>query len=222
MAGKVEDEPSMRKTLATVALWTAGFALLHSFLASHRSKVWVQRHWGERLFDGVYRLLFNIQALVTFSALLWRFARLPDRTLYHIRFPWAVPLRLVQLGAVLMALDANHRIGIGRMTGVQGAWEFLRGRTPIHQNPAQGPQFEGNLAFRTGGSFQLTRHPNNLVPLLIFLSNPTMSLRFLTFTAVSALYLVLGSIHEEQRLGTVYGRRYDRYRKGKSFYFPNP
>jgi protein-S-isoprenylcysteine O-methyltransferase Ste14 len=222
MAGDLTDEPSMRKTIRTVALWMGGFSLLHSFLASRRLKAWIKRHWGERLFDGVYRLVFNLQALVTFSALLWRFASLPDRTLYHIRLPWAVPLRLVQLGAILMALDANHRIGIGRMTGVQGAWELLRRRTPIHQNPAQGPQMEGNLSFPTGGSFQLTRHPNNLVPLLLFLSNPKMSLRFLTFTAVAAIYLVLGSIHEEQRLHAAYGRRYDRYRQGKPFYFPHP
>lgn len=136
--------------------------------------------------------------------------------------PSCTPLRLVQLGAVLMALDANHRIGIGRMTGVQGAWELLRRRTPIRQNPAQDPQLEGNLSFRAGGSFQRTRHHNNLVPLLLFLSNPKMSLRFLTFTTVAAIYLVLGSIHEEQRLGAAYGRRYDRYRQGKPFYFPHP
>ncbi len=212
----------MRKTISTVTYGTVVFALLHSLLASHRLKLWVKRRTGERLFDGVYRLLFNIVALGTFSILLRRFARLPDRLLYHVPVPWSIPLRIVQLSGVILILDANIRTGIGRMTGVQGAWELLRGVTPLHQNPAQGPQLEGNLAFRTGGSFRLTRHPNNLVPLILFLCNPRMTLRFLTFTAVSAIYLILGSVHEERRLSAVYGRRYARYRKGKPFYFPHP
>jgi protein-S-isoprenylcysteine O-methyltransferase Ste14 len=221
-AGLPRGRGELRTTVRVVTLWTLGFGAIHSLLAARFIKEWVRRRWGDRHFDGLYRIGFNALAVVMFAGLLRRFARLSDRELYHIRPPFSVPMRLVQVIAVLMALDANTRIGIGRITGIQGFWEWLRGRRPIEQNPAQGPQLQGNLAFRTGGAFQLSRHPNNVVPLLLCIANPRMTVRFLTLTLVSGMYLVLGSVHEERRLRAAYGSRYDRYRKGKSFYLPSP
>jgi protein-S-isoprenylcysteine O-methyltransferase Ste14 len=210
----------VKRTLLLGTLWTAAYAVLHSILAGETVKDAFKRRFGETAFNGIYRLVFNVVALLSFAILLRGFRTLSGRTLYAVPRPWSFLLRLVQLGAALMALDANIRIGLGRMLGVQGFWEWLRGEKPIVQNPAQGPQLTDDLPFRTGGSFSLTRHPNNLVPFILFWANPRMTLRFLVFTAVASVYLVLGSAHEETRLGDDYGRRYSRYRKGIPFYFP--
>lgn len=212
----------MGRTVRAVSLWTLGFAVFHSLLASRLVKTRVRERYGSAVFDGWYRLCFNAVALVWFAGLLRRFSALPDRELYHVRPPWSLPMRSVQVLVAALLLDANHRIGIGRMTGVQGWWEWIQGRKPIAQNPAQGPQLQDDLSFRTGGAFQLSRHPNNLGPLLLWVAHPRMTVRFLTFIIVSAAYLLLGSVHEEQRLAAVYGETYDRYREGKSFYLPLP
>lgn len=212
----------MKKTVVQGSLWTITYAVLHSMLAGETAKGAFERRFGETAFNGIYRLIFNIVALLSFAVLLGRFRTLSGKTLYAVPRPWSFLLRLVQLGAAAMALDANIRIGIGRMLGVQGAWEWARGEPPIVQNPAQGPQLTDDLPFRTGGSFSVTRHPNNLVPLILFWANPRMTLRFLVFTAVSTVYLVLGSALEETRLGDAYGRRYSRYSRGVPFYFPKP
>lgn len=212
----------VKRTILLGTVWTAAYAVLHSILAGETVKDAFKRRFGEAAFNGIYRLLFNASALLSFAVLLRGFRSLSGRALYAVPRPWSQLLRLVQLGAALMALDANIRIGIGRMLGVQGAWEWLQGETPIVQNPAQGPQLNDELTFRTGGSFSLTRHPNNLVPFILFWANPRMTYRFLVFTVVASVYLLLGSAHEETRLGDVYGRRYSRYRTGIPFYFPRP
>lgn len=212
----------MWRSAWSVTGWSIAFAAVHSLLASRPVKNWVRRSLGEQCFDGWYRISFNGLALATFAGLLYRFSRLPDREVYQIRWPWAVPLRLVQLSAVVMLLDANVRIGVGRMSGIQGLWQWLQGETPIKQNPAQGPQLEGDGDFRTGGSFRLSRHPNNLAPLLLWAAHPRMTVRFLTFTLVSALYLIVGSVHEERRLQAEFGEEYRRYCRGRPFYLPLP
>lgn len=214
--------PPLRQTVRAVTTWLLGFAVLHSILASLPVKNAVKRRFGENAFNGFYRFLFNALAVVTFTGVILRLRHLPDRDLYRLGRPWSLLLRAAQAGAFGIALDANIRTGLGRMTGISGVWEWLHGERPIDSNPAQGPQLEGDRAYHTGGSFQWTRHPNNLVPFLIFILNPVMTVRFLTFTALSTLYLVLGSVHEERRLQAVYGKRYDRYRAGKSFYLPWP
>jgi protein-S-isoprenylcysteine O-methyltransferase Ste14 len=187
-----------------------------------RSKTRSSGAFGERAFNGVYRLFFNVFALFSFAVLVRGFRGLSGRTLYDVPRPWSILLRGLQVAGALMALDANVRIGIGRMLGVQGLWEMVRGEKPVVQNPAQGPQLTDDLPFRTGGSFRLTRHPNNLVPAILFWANPRMTLRFLVFTAVATVYLVLGSVHEEARLEDAYGQRYSRYRRGKAFFLPRP
>ena len=212
----------MWRTVWRVAALTSIYGLLHSLLASQQIKEWVRDRLGAHVEDGAYRLVFNGIALITFLDLLRRFSHLPDRTLYHVRGIWALPFRMVQGFAVCLALDANIRTGIGRMTGIAPAWQLLQGSRPEPQNPAQGPQLTGNLNSRTGGAFRVSRHPNNLVPVLLWWANPKMTVRFLVFTAVSTLYLILGSVHEERRLESEYGKAYDEYREGVPFFWPGP
>lgn len=210
----------MLKTVLRTAGVTALFAALHSVLASQFLKDQVERLFGRRARDGLYRLVFNGIALLSFLILLRALAKLPDRTLYQMRGWAALPFHVVQGFAVYMAFDANIRTGLGRMLGYRPALQFLEGEEPTPPNPAQGPQLTDDLRFHAGGSFQLTRHPNNLVPVLLWWANPKMTVRFFVFTLVSTVYLVLGSIHEEQRLAARYGSLYDRYEQGVPFYLP--
>lgn len=210
----------MRRTILRGAAITAGFAVIHSLLATDLIKGLARRLVGERTFDGLYRGAFNLFALCHFALLLRAFGKLPDRTLYHVRGPWSLPFRIVQGFAVYMAFDANVRTGMGRMTDIGSAWQWVSGKEVDPQNPAQGPQLTDQIPYHTGGSFQISRHPNNLVPVLLWWANPKMTVRFLVFTTVATLYLYLGSFHEEMRLSAAYGERYHRYRQGISFFFP--
>jgi hypothetical protein len=50
-----------------VAALFAGYALVHSALAARQTKAATQRIAGERYRNGLYRFLFNAQAVVLFA-----------------------------------------------------------------------------------------------------------------------------------------------------------
>jgi protein-S-isoprenylcysteine O-methyltransferase Ste14 len=111
-------------------------------------------------------------------------------------------------------------MGVGRFTGMSGAWEFLSGAEPQREAPAQGPRFDEATDATPGGAFRVSRHPNNLGPTLIVCLQPTMSVRLLTFAVIGSLYSYFGSILEERRMRAEYQERYDAYRDRTPFFFP--
>ena len=51
---------------------------------------------------------------------------------------------------------------------------------------------------------------------------PRMTTNRAVLTALVALYVVLGSMHEEYRLRAAYSAAYDRYRRSVPFLIPRP
>jgi protein-S-isoprenylcysteine O-methyltransferase Ste14 len=212
----------MGRTVAVVAAGTALFALTHSLLATDWVKRRVEALFGPRVRDGLYRFVYNNVTYVSLGAMVFAFSRLPDRVVYRVPRPWSLFMRLGQgLGLWLIA-DTNLRMGVGRFTGLSGAWEFVSGVEPRREPPAQGPRLDDNAEEATRGAFRLSRHPNNLGPTLIVCLQPTMGVRLLTFAVVGSLYSYFGSILEERRVREAYQQRYEDYRARTPFFFPFP
>jgi protein-S-isoprenylcysteine O-methyltransferase Ste14 len=74
----------------------------------------------------------------------------------------------------------------------------------------------------TSGAFRFTRHPGNLGAMGFFLLWPRMTVNRATLAALAALYVVLGSMHEERRLRMAYGEAFERYRQKVPFLIPRP
>jgi methanethiol S-methyltransferase len=72
------------------------------------------------------------------------------------------------------------------------------------------------------GAFRFTRHPGNLGAMGFFLLWPRMTVNRATLAALAALYVVLGSAHEERRLRMAYGEAFERYRRKVPFLIPRP
>jgi protein-S-isoprenylcysteine O-methyltransferase Ste14 len=71
------------------------------------------------------------------------------------------------------------------------------------------------------GPFLVSRHPLNLAPLPVLWLAPTMTVNLAAFNCVATLCFVLGSVHEESRLRTSYGRAYSDYQHSAvPFYLP--
>jgi hypothetical protein len=145
---------------------------------------------------------------------------LPDRVLLRVPPPFSWLMRAGQLFGLWLILDTNRRMGIGRFTGMAGAWEFFTGKEPKREPPAQGPLIEESVTGTTGGAFALSRHPNNLGPTLIALMEPRITVRSLTFAVVGSLYSFSGSMLEERRIRREYGAAYEPYRKRTPYFFP--
>jgi len=212
----------MGRTVTFVAGGTLLFALTHSLLATDWMKSRVEAWFGRRLRDGLYRFVYNNVTYASIAAMVLGFSRLPDRVVYRVPRPWSWVMRAGQVLGLWLIADTNLRMGIGRFTGISGAWEFVTGREPLREAPAQGPRLDDDSAHATRGAFGVSRHPNNLGPTLIVCLQPTMGVRLLTFAVVGSLYSFFGSMLEERRVRAVYPQRYEAYSARTPFFFPIP
>jgi protein-S-isoprenylcysteine O-methyltransferase Ste14 len=197
------------------ALW----ALIHSVLASKQVKDLTGRIAGPRYRDGLYRFTFNAQSVVL---LLWaarRFSRLPDRELYRVRHPWSWLLRASQTASLGVLLSGVRVMGILSFAGITPLGDLLTGKDVRPVPEAQGPPAADDEMVRAG-AFRYTRHPGNLGALGFFLFLPRMTANRAVLVVLAALYVVLGSMHEEYRLRAAYGTAYERYRRAAPFLIP--
>ena len=206
-----------RGSPAAVAGLCAGYAVVHSALASRQAKALAERTFGARARNGLYRPMYMAQSFVTTGLLAWAFLRLPDRTLYRVPAPFSWLMHLGQLGAFGLATAAAFGVGLGRITGLAPLVTLLGGGAPGPEPEAQGPPPGPDGEMDATGVFGRTRHPANwgflpLVPLL-----PHMTVNRAVLGLMAAAYLVAGSVHEELRLRARYGAAYDRYRARAPF-----
>lgn len=207
---------------ARTILATAGFAAVHSLLASTAAKDAAARVFGMRARNVFYRPFFIAQSFVTLAALVKVVFRGRTRTLYEIRGAPGIALQLGRGLGIAYASWAVRHVGFAEITGLRGLAEFAAGREDVAPEPeAQGPAPRpGRATLDTGGPFALSRHPLNLSPLPVLWLAPKVTTRWLAFSLAATAYLVLGSRHEEVRLSRRHGRRYDRYRRRTAFYVP--
>jgi hypothetical protein len=211
----------MWKSMLQIAAATAAFGLLHSALASRTAKRAAARTFGERNRNGLYRVVYVGQSLVTCGMLATYIRRQPSRELYRIEGPLAFLLHAIQVGAVVYATAAAGQVGLRRITGLESFVAWL-GEGPVSPEPeAQGPALDERGRQHAAGPFGWSRHPLNFAPLPIFWLWPRMTTNLLAFNAAATIYLVVGSLHEEARLRAAFGDDYDVYlTSGVPFYVP--
>ena len=198
------------------------WALVHSVLASKQAKDLARRVAGPRYRDGLYRAAYNAQSVVLLAWAAWWFLRLPDRDLYTVRAPWSWLFRVAQASSLGVLLSGVRVIGVLDFAGITRLRGFLAGIDPGPEPEAQGPPVGSDNEVVKAGAFRFTRHPGNLGALGFFLFLPRMTANRAVLAALVALYVVLGSLHEEYRLRAAYGAAYERYRRSVPFLIPRP
>ena len=215
------DESS--KGAAGRVVWICAFwAIVHSILASKMAKNLARRIAGPRCRDGLYRVAYNAQAVVTLALATRSFLRLPDRELYRATPPLSWLFRAGQAVSLGVLLSGVRAVGVLDFAGLSRLGGFLAGRDPGPEPEAQGPPIGADGEMSTEGAFGFTRHPGNLGALGYFLFLPRMTVNRATLAVLVALYVVLGSVHEETRLRAAYGAAYDRYQRSVPFMVPRP
>jgi methanethiol S-methyltransferase len=206
-----------------VAAATAVYGLVHSALASLAAKNRAARVFGERRRNGLYRAFYIAQSFITIAALGAFAWRQPNRELYRMKGWPAYAMHAGQVAALLYATWAARQVGLRRITGLGGLLAYRKGGLLPPEPEAQGPALDDEGKRNAIGAFAWSRHPLNFVPVPIFWLWPRMTTNLLAYNIAATLYLVLGSVHEEQRLTRTYGGLYEAYRfASRSLYIPMP
>jgi protein-S-isoprenylcysteine O-methyltransferase Ste14 len=196
-------------------------AAIHSLFASKPAKNLARRIFGSRCRNGLYRFAFNAKSVLFLVWATWWFLRLPDREIYRVRAPWSWVFRTGQVASLSLLLSAVRVIGVLDFAGISQLRSLLAGLDPDPEPEAQGPPLSADGQVVMARPFRLTRHPSNLGALGVFLLFPRMTVNRVTLVVMVALYVVLGSLHEERRLRAAYGEPFERYRRGVPFLVPS-
>jgi hypothetical protein len=200
--------PSIR-----IATATAGFALLHSLLASRQAKEAAARLVGERARDAWYRPVFIGQSIVATAWWARAVLREPDREVWRAPPSLAGVMAAGQIASAAAMWRAARAVGIDRLVGLPGVRAWMRGGAVPAPQEAQGPRPSAE-GMRIAGPFRRSRHPLNAAPIALLWLQPRMTRNRLLVAILATAYFIIGSRHEESRMRRAYGDRYQRYRQG--------
>lgn len=214
---------TITKAVLKTVLTTGAFAAVHSALASRAAKRAASDAFGPANADGLYRVIYIAQSFAAAGLLVAYLKRLPLVELYRVRGRAAMLMHAAQVAGLLHATAGARQVGILRITGVENLAAWLKGLSVPPMPEAQGPSFSEGATDRLSGPFALSRHPLNLSPIPVLWLSPRMNSTLLAFNAAATVYLLIGSMHEEQRLLETEGANYEEYQaSGVNFYLPSP
>jgi protein-S-isoprenylcysteine O-methyltransferase Ste14 len=190
-------------TLLTL-LWILYF-FIHSFLATKTVKKIMISLLGENA--RFYRLGYNVIAVIGFGSILYYQYQLAPVYIFS-----TTDMSFL-IGAILIILG----IGTGGFAFLNYRWQEFVGLDQLKAN-----QTIATPGLVTSGLNRYVRHPLYFAAILILTGNFMLEfkLQTLSFTIVSLVYLVVGTLLEEKKLIAEYGDAYRDYRKQVKMLIP--
>lgn len=182
----------------------AVWALVHSLTASLRFKAILQKLMGQRAYEGLYRLLYNLFSVVTFlPVIVLAASALPDGVIWALPLPYSWIFILIQIVGLTGLAISLIQTGLLHFAGLSQAVGYLTGRAEIDDEPP----------LVTGGLYAYVRHPLYFFSLVVLWFAPVVTWQTLAFDLAATAYFWIGSVHEERKLLRVYGEAYEQYRQ---------
>lgn len=177
------------------------FAAIHTLMADKQLKKTFHNRFGERTYEGLYRLIYNIVALITIAPVML-YIWLGGSTVV-----WQVPVSIEPAFLIIQTIGTLGvgisllQINLGYFSGLSQIYAWLNG-DPL-------PLKAERLKKR--GMYRLVRHPLYLFSLLSMWPLITMTDTVLAFNIGATLYFIMGSLWEEKRMLAAYGEEYRAY-----------
>jgi protein-S-isoprenylcysteine O-methyltransferase Ste14 len=179
------------------------YGMLHTALAGW-FKPRFRARFGERTYHGVYRIVFNLVAVVSLlpvaialllidreSLVIWQLSPALEPILWIFRL-----IGLAGLGLSVLQIDTGRFLGISQLHAYQQGRDL-----PLPDEPLQ-----------TGGVYHIVRHPLYLFSLMLIWPVGTMRAGYFGFCVGTTIYFLVGSLFEERRLLAGFGPAYADYR----------
>ncbi|MBN8595195.1 MAG: isoprenylcysteine carboxylmethyltransferase family protein [Anaerolineae bacterium] len=196
--------------MIVIVFTVIAFAVIHSILAQNRVKDSIRARMGERAYLGLYRILYNILAVLTLAPALVAIAFTPSPIIWRVEgIPAVLLVGLQGIGLVGLTVSLLQT-DILRFGGVTQLMAWLSDQ-PLPLPPE---------SLRTDGVYALVRHPLYLFSLLMLWPMAVMTESLLAFNIAATAYFVIGSIIEERRMVNDFGEPYIRYRQNVPWLFP--
>lgn len=189
---------------------TLGYGLIHSVLAATQFKQIMRLLMGPRGYEGLYRLFFNVVAVLLLLPIVWIIVFTPGETVWRVYFPLNIVFLGIQMLGGIGLLVSILQIDGGRFLGLTQSMTWLEGRKlPL---PTE--------SLTTGGVYALMRHPLYLFSLMLIWPVTTMTAAWLGFSIGATIYFLLGSLLEEQKLRQAFGASYEHYQRQVPWFLP--
>lgn len=189
------------------------WALVHSLTAGPGVKERFRARFGDRAYQGWYRLSYNLFSVISIMPVLYALAAgVPSQTLWVLSQPWSFLAHGVRLAALVGLGFSLWQTDVWSFLGLRQAVRYLRGEA----EPAAGEEFVAS------GTYAWTRHPLYLFSMLFIWFNPVMTLSSFSFNLLATLYFGIGSIYEEKRLLAAFGAQYGSYQLQVPRFLPRP
>ena len=166
------------------------FSVLHTLLAAPAVRRPLEVPLGQR----TYRSLYNLIAIVVLLA-VFLFTRGTYERVWEVRGAFAVSLRVVQAGAIGLALAAWWQHNLQHFIGVRQRGANRLEPTRLH----------------VGGPYAWCRHPLYLAVCVFATAMPVMDARGLVVAVWLWAYSWVGSVFEERKLRAQFGDAYRHY-----------
>lgn len=186
-----------------VALTMIGYGVMHSWLASTNAKQLI-RHWmGERKYYGLYRVIYNLIAIVSLAPVIGLVLFRPGTVIWQITGASQFLLLIIQLVGLAGVIISLTQINLGQFIGLTQASAYFQAKQlPL---PKEALQYTG--------LYRLVRHPLYTFSLLTIWPMSTMTEAWLAFNILVTVYFIVGSKFEEQKLVLTYGDEYRDYQQ---------
>jgi protein-S-isoprenylcysteine O-methyltransferase Ste14 len=183
-------------------LGMAAYGVLHTLMAGQLKPRFAAR-FGQRAYEGLYRIVFNGVSLVSFVPVGLMVLLAPAGVVWAWPAGWAPLLWLVQAVGLVGLIASVMQIDAMRFLGVSQFVAYRRGQPlPLPDEP-----------LTTGGLYGLVRHPLYLFSLLAIWPVGVMTEAYLGMCLGVTAYFLIGSVYEERRLLAAFGDSYAQYRQ---------
>lgn len=197
--------------MQVILLAMLGYGVIHTWLAGAFKPVFRSR-FGDRAFEGLYRILFNIIAVVGLGMIGLLLVAMDARE----PVIWTLPASLkpalltIQAVGIIGAAVSLLQVDLGRFAGLSQLRAYLSGDPlPLPPEP-----------LRITGVYRWVRHPLYLFSLMALWPVTVMRGAYLGFCIGATLYFMIGSLYEERRMIAEFDDAYREYQRKTAWLIP--